>query len=143
MASVIPKTYRKEITDALETETLWVALFKNTLVYNPTNTGHKTYTQIVAAFPGSESTGTGYTVGGKALGGTNSGYLGASNIVVLTVDVNTTWTITTALTARYAVIYEFTSKNIRAVVDLGGDKTVTSGTFTITWDAVSGLIKVA
>ena len=142
MASVIPKTYRKEITDALEVETLWVALFTNSMsTWTGLNAAEKTYTQVAAVY--TESTGVGYTVGGKALGGTNSGYLGASNIVVITVDVNTTWTITTALTARYAVIYEFTSKNIRAVVDLGGDKTVTSGTFTITWDAINGLIKVS
>jgi len=142
MASVIPKTYRKEITDALEAETLYVALFTNSMsTWTGLNAAEKTYTQVAAVY--TESTGAGYTVGGKALGGTNSGYLGASNIVVITVDVNTTWTITTALTARYAVIYEFTSKNIRAVVDLGGDKTVTSGTFTITWDAVNGLIKIS
>lgn len=131
--------YRKEVTDALAAETDYVALFTNTLAYDPLNVAHTTYTQIAALF--TEASGTGYTAGGKALT-TTSGYIGATNASALTAAA-TAWTITTNLTCRYAVIYDFTSKKIRAVVDLGGDKTVTSGTLTITWDATNGIISVS
>ena len=131
--------YRKEVTDALAAETMYAALFTNTLAYDQLNVAHTTYTQIAALF--TESTGTGYTAGGKQLT-TTSGYIGATNASALTATASA-WAITTALTCRYAVIYEFTGKKIRAVIDLGGDKVVTSGTITVTWDGTNGIISVA
>ena len=142
MASSIPKTYRKEITDAMAAETLKVALFVSTgWVYSATNTAHGTYTGIKSAGCTEVSaTGTGYTTGGYALI-TTSNYIGANNEAALFATATAVSSAT--FTCRYAVVYEDTGKKIRAVVDLGGDKTVTSGTMTITWDVTNGIIKVS
>lgn len=141
MASSIPKMYRKEITDALAAETLKVALFTNTLVYDPVNINHATYTQIAAAFTEVSSSGTGYTTGGYALTGLASSYVGATNVAILT--ANATAVASATFTCRYGVVYRDSDKKIRAVVDLGGDKTVTGGTMTITWDATNGIIRIS
>ena len=141
MASSIPKTYRKEITDALALETLKVALFTSTgWAYSATNIAHATYTQVAALFTEVSSVGTGYTTGGVALA-TTSDYIGANNEAAL--RATATAIATATFTCRYAVVYRDSDKKIRAVVDLGGDKTVTSGTMTITWDVTNGIIKIA
>lgn len=145
MASSIPKAHRKEITDAYVTDNLYVALFvSQDWVYSDTNAGHNTYANIIAA--GCKevlAAGTGYTTGGYALTGEASSYVGATNVAILT--ANATSIPAASFTCRYAVIYETNTANqkIRAVIDLGGDKTVTSGTMTITWDATNGIIKVS
>lgn len=143
MASSIPKTYRKEITDALVAENLKVALFvSGGWVYDATNAGHNTYANIIAAGCTEVSdAGTGYTLTGVDLNGEASSYVGATNVTILT--ANATSIPAASFTCRYAVIYEPVGGKIRAVIDLGGDKTVTSGTMTITWDATNGLIKVS
>ena len=143
MASSIPKTYRKEITDALVLENLKVALFvSGGWVYSATNAGHDTYPNIIAAGCTEVSAvGTGYTTGGVDLTGEASSYVGGTNVTILT--ANATSIPAASFTCRYAVIYEPVGGKIRAVIDLGGDKTVTSGTMTITWDATNGLIKVS
>jgi len=141
MASTIPKTYRKEIVDALDAESLKVALFTNSMsTWTGLVTTESTYTQVAAA--DTEATGSGYVAGGSTLAVTPS-YVGATNVAIITADTTSAWTITGSLTCRYAVIYENTGKKIRAVVDLGGDKTVTDGTITITWDATNGILKVS
>ena len=140
MASSIPKMYRKEITDALAAETLKVALFTSAMTFSPTNTAHTTYTQVAALGGEVSSAGTGYTTGGAALV-TTSDYIGANNEAAL--RATATAIATATFTCRYAVVYRDSDKKIRAVVDLGGDKTVTSGTMTITWDVTNGIIKIA
>lgn len=140
MASTIPRAYRKEITDAVDAEVIYVALFTNSMTaWTGLNDAEKTYTQIAAVY--TEATGTGYTAGGKAQAVTSS--VGVGNSTILTADTTTSWTITDSLTCRFAVFYEFVGKKIRSVNDLGGDKTVTGGTITITWDATNGIIKVS
>jgi hypothetical protein len=141
MASSIPKTYRKEITDALVAEGLKVALFvSGGWVYSDTNVGHDTYANIIAAGCTEVSAaGTNYTTGGYDLAGEASSYVGGTNVTILTANANAI--PAASFTCRYAVIYEPTGGKIRAVIDLGGDKTVTSGTMTITWDATNGIIK--
>ena len=141
MASTIPKTYRKEIVDALDAESLKVALFTNSMsTWTGLVTTESTYTQVAAAY--TEATGSGYVAGGSTLAVTPS-YVGATNVAIITADTTSAWTITGSLTCRYAVIYENTGKKIRAVVDLGGDKIVTDGTITVTWDATNGILKVS
>jgi len=143
MASSIPKAHRKEITDAYVLENLKVALFvSGGWVYSATNAGHDTYPNIIAAGCTEVSAaGTGYTTGGYALTGEASSYVLATNVTILT--ANATAVAAATFTCRYAVIYETNTANqkIRAVIDLGGDKTVTSGTMTITWDGTNGIIK--
>jgi hypothetical protein len=136
MASSIPRAYLKELTDALALENLYVALFTSAMDYTATDATN-TYT-IVAGKGGEVSnSGTGYTTMGYKL-------TLASAVASLTACkiTATATTITTAtFTARYAMIYNFDTKKIRAIVDFG-DKVVTSGTFTITWSA-SGVIRVS
>jgi hypothetical protein len=139
MASTIPRAYRKEITDAIDAEVIYVALFTNSLsAWTGLNDAEKTYTQIAAIY--TEATGTGYTAGGKVQAVTSS--VGVGNSTILTADLPpTSWTITGSLTCRYAVFYEFVGKKIRSVNDLGGDKVVADSTITITWDATNGIVK--
>lgn len=143
MASSIPKVYRKKITDDLVTDNLYVALFvSGGWAYSATNINHDTYPKIIAAGCVEVSaTGTGYTTGGYNLTGEASNYVGVTNVTILT--ANATAIVAATFTCRYAVIYETNTadQKIRAVIDLGGDITVTSGTMTITWDATNGIIK--
>ena len=89
------------------------------------------------------STGTNYTTGGNTLtvgtvptSSSTTAYLGFSN---------TSWSSAT-ITARGALIYNSSNSNKAvAVLDFGGDKTSTSGTFTInfpTADATSAIIRI-
>ena len=84
-----------------------------------------------------EVTSTGYTAGGKAL--VNSG-VKVSSSVAITDFADLSFTGVT-LTARGALIYNTTTDGgsntteAVAVLDFGGDKTATSGTFTIQFPA--------
>ena len=82
---------------------------------------------------GSEtSSPAGYTAGGKAL--VNGGTSVASNVAIVDF-ANLSFTNVT-LTARGALIYNTSNSNTAvAVLDFGGDKTATSGTFTIQFPA--------
>lgn len=140
MASVIPRSYRKEIADALDAETLYVALFTNSMsTYDPLNVNQDTYAEVAALYTEVSAVGTGYTTGGYEL--TTNASNGATNYAILTGGVTTI--PAASFTCRYAVVYRTSDGKIRAVIDLGGDKTVTSGTMTITWDATNGLIKIS
>jgi hypothetical protein len=139
MASVIPKMARKRITDLTAAKTLYIALFPNTLVYDPLNVAYTTYAQIAALFT-EVPNGSGYVTGGFLLTPTSS-YIGATNSSA--VFLATTIIAGATFTFRYGIIYDHSTGTIEAVVDMGGDKTVTGGTVTITWDAVNGTIKVS
>ena len=77
-------------------------------------------------------TSTGYTAGGKAL--VNSGTSLASAVAITNFS-NISWTGVT-LTARGALIYNTSASNKAVcVLDFGGDKTATAGTFTIQFPA--------
>lgn len=139
MASSIPRAYLKEITDALAAENLYVAFFTNTMTYNELDATN-TYTAVAALGGEVSASGTGYTTAGYALSNEASAVVGSTNAVKLTADATTLASAT--FTARYAVIYAFTSKKIRAIVDFGADKTVTGGTITITW-STDGIVKLS
>ena len=80
-----------------------------------------------------ESSGTGYTAGGKVL--TISVHPTISLGVAYINFANVTWTAT-SLTARGALIYNVTRSNKSvAVLDFGSDKTFTSTSNTVTMPA--------
>ena len=85
----------------------------------------------------SEVSSSGYTAGGKAL--VNSGVKVSSGVAITSFS-NLSFTGVT-LTARGALIYNTTTDggtgttDAVAVLDFGGDKTATSGTFTIQFPA--------
>jgi hypothetical protein len=136
----IPKQYKKEITDALNTAitngTLKVCLLKaSTFIYDSST--HVTYADV-AAF---ECTGTGYVAGGKALSGGTSTY-DSTNAVLDATDL--AWgTGATISDVGYACIYDTASGNkIRDIKTITPTAAVTSGTLTLQWSA-SGIIKVS
>jgi hypothetical protein len=137
MASTVPKEVKKETIDGWLAETGWkVALFtsaSNCL----TQSLYSACTNEVSA------AGTGYTTGGTTVTrrawGAGSGYVDTTNAMIDANDV--AWSSST-FTCRYAVVYETTGSKIRFIYDLGADFSVSSGTFTLVWNA-AGLAKVA
>jgi hypothetical protein len=131
MASLIPKEVKKAIADAYVAEAQWdVALF----------TTNQCLTQSTyAGCTGEVPQAGGYTTAGKALSGRTATYSGTNVIITAT---NTAWTSAT-FSAAYVVVWDTGSGKIRVVYDLGGTKTVTSGTFTLQWDGTNGLIKIS
>ena len=135
MASQIPKHAKKAVTDGWAAETLYVCLLTN--AFPNTLGAYGVYGDLTNELP----TAGGYTVGGKEVTGRTSSY--STNDAVLDATADVQWTSATFANVRYAVVYNKTAPfQIRAIYDLGADKTVTGGTFTIQWSA-SGLIKIS
>lgn len=89
------------------------------------------------------ATAGGYTAGGVTLGSKTLTYDSTTNESRLDA-ADAQWTSAT-FTARIAVTYKSTgtasTSHLMGYVDFGGDQTVSSGTFTIQWDA-TGVMKV-
>ena len=106
-----------------------------TSTYTPDQDAHNFFDDIT-----NEVVGTGYTAGGKIMTTTNPTVTGR----VTTFDcADTQWTSST-ITARYAIIYDYTggtaaTNALIAWVDFDGDKSTENGTFKIAWNA-SGLL---
>jgi hypothetical protein len=89
-----------------------------------------------------EVSGTGYSAGGAIMTTTNP----TTAARVTTFDcADTAWSSST-ITARYAVIYDYTGGSdgtdaLVAYVDFGEDKSSENGTFQLTWNA-SGLFTI-
>lgn len=105
----------------LLTDTLKIALYTGNASLDATTTAYTTSDEIV---------GPGYTAGGATITGVT---LNTSGYTVYVSFDNPSWT--GSLTARYALIYNFSKANRSiAVLDFGADKTSTT-TFTITLPA--------
>ncbi|NCV21338.1 MAG: hypothetical protein EBV45_05235 [Chloroflexi bacterium] len=119
------------------TDTIKVALCTSS--YTPNQDTHNYYSDIT-----NEITGTGYTAGGATLGTKSTNYDATSNTLSLRAAAST-WSSAT-FTCRYAVVYKDTGTSstspLLGYVDFGGNESVTSGTFTITWDATDGVLKI-
>lgn len=119
------------------TDTIKVALTTNT--FTPNQDTHDFFNDVT-----NEVVGTGYTAGGITLTGKSVSYDTASNETRLISSLNPSWTAS-SFTARWAIIYKDTgtasTSPLLGYVDFGGDETVSSGTFTITWDA-TGVLKI-
>lgn len=123
----------------LDLETHKVALFTNSV------TGADLVTDAsygVGAWASNEvPNATGYTTGGQALTGTTYVSSGAG---VTTFDAtDTAWTASTFSSVRGCLPYAdvLAANNIILAVTFGADFAVTSGTFTIVWNA-SGIFTV-
>mgnify|MGYP003666724652 FL=1 len=97
--------------------------------------------------PSNEVSGTGYSCGGNTL--TNTG-VGTTTVTSFTDFSDTSWT-SASFTARGCLIYNsstitgLTANAAVCSIDFGGDKTVSSGTFTIqfpTNDSSSAIIRL-
>ena len=115
-----------------------IALYTSSASLGTTTTAYTTSNEV---------SGSGYTAAGKAL--TNTG-VAKSTVTSYTDFSDVSWT-SSSFTARGCLIYNsssisgLTSNAAVAVIDFGGDKTVSSGTFTIqfpTNDSSDAIIRI-
>jgi len=136
--NAICNSFKKELLQGshdfdASTDTYKLAMYKDTATLGKSTTN---YSPNLGA-TGSEVTSSGYTAGGKAL--VNQG-VKMSSSVAITSFANLSFTGVT-LTARGALIYNTTTNggsnttDAVCVLDFGGDKTATAGTFTIQFPA--------
>lgn len=85
-----------------------------------------------------EASGTGYTAGGATLANKTLAYVGASNLVKFDAD-DASWTISSALSARYCILYKDTgnaaTSPVIGYIDFGSTFSLSSGTLTVTFNA--------
>ena len=121
-------SFRKELYEGvhdLATDTLYIALYNANADVNLDTT---VYTSV------NETTGTGYDAGGKELDNATVSLDPNTGVVYVSFS-NVSWT-GASFTCRGALIYNVTQGNKSiAVLDFGNDKTVSSGTFTVTFPA--------
>jgi hypothetical protein len=139
--ATVPKEVKREIITSwgIAVEPEWkVCLLTSAFTY--VSGTHVYYTDLTNELP----TGGGYTVGGTvvtryAWGVGATGYSG-TNAAIDADDA--IWVTATFANVLYAVVYETAGGKIRAVYQFDAAKTVTSGTFTIQWNA-AGLIRIS
>ena len=108
----------------LEADTIKIALYTSTATLGAATTAYSAT---------NETSGTGYTAGGVTL---TSATVATSGTTAYVDFDNPEWT-TATFTARGALIYNDTTAgdNSVAVLDFGGDFTVSSGTFRVVFPA--------
>lgn len=121
------------VTDSVKT-----ALCTST--YAPNQDTHTFFSDITNELP----TAGGYTAGGVALGTKSVSYDATTNETRL-IAANASWASAT-FTARFSVTYSDTAgagttDPLLGYVNFGADQSVSSGTFTIQWDA-TGVLKI-
>lgn len=118
----------------MDTNTIKIALYTSAATLGASTTVYTTSDEVV---------GTGYTAGGNTLTGATVSLSGTTAFVDFT---DTTWS-TATITARGALIYNSSVGNKAiAVLDFGGDKTSTAGSFTVqfpTNDSTNAIIRIA
>ena len=120
----------------LEAQTLKCALYDNTATLNQNTTAYITANEISAS-------GTNYTTGGATL--TNVAISTDGTTAIFDADIVSFSNAT--ISAQAALIYNANNSNSSiAVLDFGGVKTSTNGTFELQFpnaDATNGLIRIA
>jgi hypothetical protein len=120
----------------LEAQTLKCALYDNTATLNQNTTAYITANEI-------SNSGTNYTTGGATL--TNVAITTDGTTAIFDAD-NVSFANAT-ISAQAALIYNANNSNSAiAVLDFGGVKTSTNGTFELQFpnaDATNGLIRIA
>jgi|TARA_R100000234_G_scaffold326_1_gene269 hypothetical protein len=108
-----------------DADTFKIALFTSDATLNASTTTYADSNQVSS---------TNYTAGGVALTGAT---VSVSDNIAFVDFADATWSNVT-FTARGALIYNTSNSNASiAVLDFGSDKTVTNGTFTVTFPAAS------
>jgi hypothetical protein len=117
-------SFKAEVYQAVHnllTDTIKIALYTADASLNEDTTVYSTANEVVAS---------GYTAGGEVMTGVT---LNSSGYTVYVNFANVSWS--TSVTARCALIYNYSQGNKSiAVLDFGSDKT-SAGTFTITMPA--------
>ena len=120
----------------LESATIKCALYDNTATLNQNTTAYITANEI-------SDSGTNYVIGGETL--TNVAITVDGTTAIFDAD-NVSWANAT-ISAQAALIYNNSLANAAiAVLDFGGVKTSTNGTFELQFpnaDATNGLIRIA
>ena len=123
-----------------DVDTFKIALYTGAAAIGPDTTAYTT---------SGEASGTGYTAGGETLTVSVTPTYGNNTYGIPTAYVsfsNVSWA-SASFTARGALIYNSSKSNKSvAVLDFGGDKTVTDTTFTIqfpTADANSAIVRIS
>jgi hypothetical protein len=129
MANVVPYSFAQELLKGAHnftSNTIKLALY----TANPYTTASTTYTVGSA----NQVSGTGYTTGGNTLG--SPVVANQANVATLTF-AQTQWTSAT-FGAAFGVIYNNSaSDKLVVVLDFGGTKSCSNGTFTITFPSTS------
>ena len=120
----------------LEAQTLKCALYDNTATLNQNTTAYTTANEI-------SNSGTNYTTGGATLTNVTITTDGTTAIF----DADNVSFANATISAQAALIYNANNSNSSiAVLDFGGVKTSTNGTFELQFpnaDATNGLIRIA
>jgi hypothetical protein len=120
----------------LEAQTLKCALYDNTATLNENTAAYTTANEI-------SSSGTNYTTGGATLTNVTISTDGTTAIF----DADNVSFANATISAQAALIYNANNSNSSiAVLDFGGVKTSTNGTFELQFpnaDATNGLIRIA
>ena len=139
ISQVITVSFKQDLMSPggnLEALTLKCALYDNTATLNQNTTAYITANEISAS-------GTNYTTGGATL--TNVAISTDGTTAIFDAD-NVTFANAT-ISAQAALIYNANNSNSSiAVLDFGGVKTSTNGTFELQFpnaDASNGLIRIA
>ena len=129
MANVVPYSFAQELLKGSHdfiNDTIKLALY----TANPYTTASTVYSSGEA----NQVSGTGYTTGGNTLG--SPVVANQANVATLTF-AQTQWTSAT-FGAAFGVIYDSTaSDKLVVVLDFGGTKSCSNGTFTITFPSTS------
>ena len=116
-------------------QTFKIALFTSSATLSAATTAYSTTNEV---------TGTNYVAGGNTL--TISAAPASSGTTAFLDFADTTWSDAT-ITARGALIYKVGGSNPAvAVLDFGGDKTSTTGDFTVQFpaaDATNAIVRIA
>ena len=132
--NAICDSFKKELLQAkhdfdTSSDTYKLAMFTSSATLGKSTTNYTTSNEV--------SSPSGYTAGGKAL--VNQGVKVSSSVAIT--DFADLSFVGVTLTARGALIYNTTTDggsgttDAVAVLDFGGDKTATSGTFTVQFPA--------
>jgi hypothetical protein len=120
----------------LDSDVIKIALYTSSATLGASTTVYTTADEV-------SSSGTNYVAGGNTL---SSPVVSLSGTTAIVDFADTSW-LNATITARGALIYNFTKSNKAiAVLDFGSDKTSTSGTFTIQMPANTAsdaLIRIA
>jgi hypothetical protein len=132
MANVVPYSFAQELLKGqhnFPTNTIYIALYEagSGAPYTVNSTAYSSGTA-------NQVSGTGYTTGGKVL--QNGTVANQTNVATVTFDT-ISWTSAT-FGAAYGVLYNNSSSDkLIVVLDFGGTKSCSNGTFTITFPSTS------
>ena len=132
MANVVPYSFAQELLKAqhnFPTNTIYIALYEagSGAPYDVNSTAYSSGTS-------NQVSGTGYSSGGKVL--QNGTVANQTNVATVTFDT-ISWTSAT-FGAAYGVLYNNSSSDkLIVVLDFGGTKSCSNGTFTITFPSTS------